>query len=66
MQFSIKGFFGKCDQISTKLRNWWHLLKKSLLENFIFCAVLAVNLLLLLLETLVSSSLDSSEHRVKW
>ena len=36
------------------------------MENFIFCAVLAVNLLLLLLETLVSSSLDSSEHRVKW
>ena len=25
-----------------KLRNWSHLLKKSLMENFIFCAVRAV------------------------
>ena len=29
MKFSIKDFFSKCD----------HLLKKSLMENFIFCAV---------------------------
>ena len=27
-------------QIHSKLRYWWHLLKKSLMENFIFCAVL--------------------------
>ena len=30
----IKDFFSKCDQILGK-----HLLKKSLMENFIFCAV---------------------------
>ena len=30
-----KYFFSKCDQI----RLWSHLLKKSLMENFIFCAV---------------------------
>ena len=37
--FFIKGFFSKCEQIRRKLRIWSHLLKKSLLENFIFCAV---------------------------
>ena len=36
MNFSIKDFFSKCDQ----LRIWSHLLKKSLMENFNFCAVL--------------------------
>ena len=35
----IKDFFSKCDQISRKLRIWSHLLKKSLIENLIFCAV---------------------------
>ena len=39
MKFSIKDFFGRCDQIRMKLRIWSHLLKKSLMENFIFCAV---------------------------
>ena len=38
-KFSIKDFFNKCDQISRKLRIWSHLLKKSLMEYFIFCAV---------------------------
>ena len=40
MKFSFKDFFCKCDQIPKKLRIWSHLLKKSLMENFIFCAVL--------------------------
>ena len=39
MKFSIKDLFSKCDQIRRKLRIWSHLLKKSLMENFIFCAV---------------------------
>ena len=39
MKFSIKDFFSKCDQIRRKLRIWSHLLKKSLMENFIFCVV---------------------------
>ena len=39
MKFSIKNFFSKCDQIRGKLRIWSHLLRKSLMENFIFCAV---------------------------
>ena len=42
MKFSIKGFFNKCDQIRRKLRIWLHLLKKSLMENLIFCAVSSV------------------------
>ena len=39
MKFSIKDFFSKCDQILSKLRIWSHILKKSFMENFIFCAV---------------------------
>ena len=39
MKFSIKDFFSKCDQIRSFLRIWSHLLKKSLMENFTFCAV---------------------------
>ena len=39
MKFSIEDFFSKCDQIRRNLRVESHLLKKSLVENFIFCAV---------------------------
>ena len=39
MTFFIKVFFSKCDQIDIFLRIWSHLLKKSLIENFNFCAV---------------------------
>ena len=39
MKFSIKDFFSKCDQIRSFLRIWSHLFKKSLMENFIFCAL---------------------------
>ena len=45
MKFSIKDFFSKCDQISSFLRIWSHLLKKYLMENLIFFfAVLVLNL----------------------
>ena len=40
MKFSIQDFFNKCDQIRSFLWISSHLLKKSLIENFIFCAVL--------------------------
>ena len=36
MKFSIIDFFSKCDKIR---RIWSHLLKKSLMENLIFCAL---------------------------
>ena len=39
MKFSIKDFFSRCDQILRKLQLWYHLLKKSLMQNFMFCAV---------------------------
>ena len=40
MKFSIKHFLSKCDQMRTFLRIWSHLLTKSVMENFIFCAAL--------------------------
>ena len=44
MKFSIKDFLSKCNQIRRFLRIWSHLLKKSLMEDFIFCAVNYVRL----------------------
>ena len=40
MKFPIRNFFRKCDQIRRKKRIWSHLLKKFLMENFIFCTVM--------------------------
>ena len=40
----MKNFSSKCDQIRVKLRILSHLLEKSLMENFIFCAVSVVSL----------------------
>ena len=37
--YPLKDFFSKCDQIRSFLGIWSHLLKKSLMENFIFCGV---------------------------
>ena len=42
MRFSIKDFFSKCDLIRSFQRIWSHFLKKSLMENFIFCAVVFI------------------------
>ena len=44
MKFSIKDSFSKCDHIRRKLRIWSHLVKKSLMENSIFCAVNSNNI----------------------
>ena len=43
-KFSIKDFFSKCGL--KKLWIWSHLLKKSFMENMIFCAVENNNTLL--------------------
>ena len=43
MKFSIKGFFSKCDQIHSFLWLWSQSLKKSFMENFIFCAVVVAS-----------------------
>ena len=45
MMFYIKDFFSKCDQMRSFLHIWSHLLKKSLMENFIFCAVTRISCL---------------------
>ena len=39
MEFFIKYFFSKCDQIRSFLQIWSYLLKKSFMKNFSFCAV---------------------------
>ena len=46
MKFCIKDFFSKCDQIRRELWIWSHLLKKSLMENFIVCAMQCAETLL--------------------
>ena len=38
MKFSVKDFFSRYEQIRSFLRIWSHLLKKSLMEDFFFCA----------------------------
>ena len=43
MKFCIKDFFSKCDPIRSFLRIRSHLLKKSLIQNLIFCAVRAIS-----------------------
>ena len=40
MKFSINDFFRKCYLIRRKLRIWSHLLRKSLMQKCIFCAVM--------------------------
>ena len=47
MKFSIKDFFRKYDRIRSFLRISLDLLKKSLMGNFIFCAVQNGNVLFL-------------------
>ena len=42
MKFTIKDFFSKFDQIRRKLWIWLHLLKKSLMENFLFYVLTVV------------------------
>ena len=43
MKLSIKDFYRKCEQIRRKLRICSHLLKKSIMENLMFCAVVWEN-----------------------
>ena len=39
IEFSFEDFFSKCGQIRSLLRIWSQLLKKSLVENSIFCVL---------------------------
>ena len=49
MKFSITDFISKCDQINSFQQIWSHLLKKSLMENFIFCIVQRLDSLTILI-----------------
>ena len=44
MKFSSKDFFSKSDQIRRKLKIWSYLLKKPLMENLFFSAVLQASI----------------------
>ena len=44
IKFLIKDLFSKCDQIHSLLRIWSSLLKKSLMENSMSCAVYTLSL----------------------
>ena len=68
MKFSIKDFFSKCDQIRRKLRIWSHLLKKSLTENFISCAVIGCKQRSLICITTINLLLRDllDEKKKKW
>ena len=59
MTFSMKDSFSKCDQICSFLWIWSHLLKKSLMGNFIFCAVINKADKIFFLSTMIRSSQDS-------
>ena len=39
IKFPIKDYFSKCDQNRSFLQIWSHLLKKSFMKNFIYCAL---------------------------
>ena len=62
MKFSSMDFFSKCDQICKKLHISSYLLKKSLIENFIFCAAicrLEVEIITIKITTTIEESVDS-------
>ena len=60
MKIFFKNFFIKCDQIHNFLRIWSHLLKKSLMENFIFCAAKFIHLTMNNSDKLVEISISHS------
>ena len=56
MRFSIKDFFSAYDQILSLLRICSHLLKKALMENFMFFAVQWIKVVNYFCENLCLSS----------
>ena len=69
MKFSIKDFFSKCDQIRNFLcflRIWVHLLKKSLIENFIFCTVHPIHILLAWYEVKTNPNDTHWQSETEW
>ena len=66
MKFSINGFFSKCDRIRSFLPIWSQLLKKYLMENVIFCAVLGTQKALRSLSYLRHSVTRKALHLSTW
>ena len=64
MKFSIKDFFSKCDQTRRKLSIWSNLLTKSLMENFILCAVSTDNIRKIIKNSILILSLMAHGHRM--
>ena len=64
MKFSITDFFSKCDQIRSFLQIWSNLLKKSVMENFIFCAVSALFQSLSLNHLTLPASIPHEERKL--
>ena len=63
MKFSVEAFLSKCDQIRRKLRSWSLLLKKSLMENYIFYAlIVCVYMLVKPWRRLENLTLDTSDE----
>ena len=62
MKFFIKDFFSKCDQIRSFPRIWSYLLKKSLMENFIFYAVFQVSSISQVLDREGGNSVTTLPH----
>ena len=66
MKFPIKDFFIKCDQILSFPQIWSHLLKKPLMENFIFCAMIitinVVVVIIIMITNLVKLTKPYLEH----
>ena len=62
MKFSIKDFFNKCNQILSFLRIWSHLLEKSLMENFIFCAMRTSHLRGIVADNQNKVEFNSADH----
>ena len=61
-KFAIKDFFSKCNQICSFMRIWPHLLRKFLMENFIFCAVIVAKFSFFLFTIKKQYSIDLSYH----
>ena len=63
MKFSIKDFFSKCDQIRRKLRISSHLLKKSLMGNFIFCCSVCIKRFIIQWRSNVRTDMGSTHKK---
>ena len=65
MKFFIKDSLSKCDQIRRKLWIGSHFLNKSLMKNFIFCAVKILVITLKQILILLTQNLAGLQNRTK-